>query len=138
MVRSRLDRPGTPRRRAGENPSKNALRGLRRVSRFLIPRVARRSGRVADPKTHALRADSTANGVSEVKQEDPTPPPAVPASATEQVRPDLSASRAQSRAIGDIFFHSPIFRGVAARARARVAPEPRIFSDPHPPRIDPG
>mmetsp|Transcript_15770 Transcript_15770/g.66446 ORF Transcript_15770/g.66446 Transcript_15770/m.66446 type:complete len:168 (-) Transcript_15770:667-1170(-) len=28
--------------------------------------------------------DSTANGVSEVKQEDPTPPPAVPASATEQ------------------------------------------------------
>jgi hypothetical protein len=127
MVRSRLDRPGTPRRRAGENPSKNALRGLRRVSRFLIPRVARRSGRVADPKTHALRADSTANGVSEVKQEDPTPPPAVPASATEQVRPDLSASRAQSRAIGDIFFHSPIFRGVAARARARRARTPNFL-----------
>ena len=72
MVRLRLDRPGTPRRRTGENPSENALRGLRRVSRFLNPRVARRSGRVADPKTHALRADSTANGVSGLKQEVPT------------------------------------------------------------------
>ena len=92
MVRLRLDRPGTPRRRTGENPSENALRGLRRVSRFLIPRVARRSGRVTDPKTHALRADSTANGVSGLKQEVPTPPSAVPASATEQVRPYLSLS----------------------------------------------
>ena len=126
MVRSRLERLDTPRLRTGENPSENALRGLRGGSRFLIPRVARRSGRIADPKTHALRADSTANGVSEVKQEDPTPPPAVPASATEQVRPDLSASRAQSRAIGDIFFHSTVFRGVADAARARRARTPNF------------
>jgi hypothetical protein len=127
MVRLRLDRPGTPRRRTGENPSENALRGLRRVSRFLNPRVARRSGRVADPKTHALRADSTANGVSGLKQEVPTPPPAVAASATEQVRPYLSASRAQSRAIGDIFFHSTVFRGVADAARARRARTPNFL-----------
>ena len=127
MVRLRLDRPGTPRRRTGENPSENALRGLRGGSRFLIPRVARRSGRIADPKTHALRADSTANGVSEVKQEDLAPPPAVPASATEQVRPNLSASRAQSQAIGDIFFHSTNFRGVADAAHARRARTPTFL-----------
>ena len=118
MVRLRLDCPDTPRLRAGENPSDNALRGLRRASRFLIPRIARRSGRVTDPKTHASRADSTENGVSEVKQEDFAPPPAVTASSTAQVRPDPSASRAQSRAIGDIFFRPTIFRGVADAARA--------------------